>query len=161
LLIACANVANLMLSRMTARKQEVAIRSALGAGRRRLLRQMLTECVVLSSAGGVVGVAGAIWCVALLPRFAPASLPRLGSVRVDAGVLFFAAAISIATGLLFGLLPSLRASGASLSDALKEAGRGSAGSRSARRVRNGLIVVEVGLSVVVLVGAGLFLRSLD
>ena len=160
LLIACANVANLTLARATGREREIAVRSALGAGRGRLVRLLLTESVALATAGGALGTLAAFWAVSLLPRFAPAGMPRVASVHVDGVVLLFALAVSVATGVLFGVVPALEASRVSLSQKLKEGGRGAAGSRRAGRVRHVLVVAEVALSVVVLVGAGLLLRSL-
>lgn len=161
LLIACANVANLTLARMTSREREIAVRAALGAGRGRLARQVLTECVAVSLAGGALGLLAAVWFVSALPHLAPSGIPRVGSVRVDAAVLLFGFAVSLLTGILFGIAPALEASRASLSQKLKEGGRGSAGSGRARRVRHGLVIAEVALSVVVLVGAGLLVRSLQ
>ncbi|MDQ6893650.1 MAG: ABC transporter permease [Acidobacteriota bacterium] len=160
LLIACANVANLTLARATGRERELAVRSALGAGRGRLVRLLLTESVALAVGGGALGALGAFWAVSLLPRLAPAGMPRVGGVHVDGLVLLFALAVSVATGVIFGIVPALDASRVSLSQKLKEGGRGAAGSRRAGRVRHVLVVAEVALSVVVLVGAGLLLRSL-
>ena len=160
LLIACANVANLTLARASGREREIAVRSALGAGRSRLMRLLLTESVALALAGGALGALGAFQAVSLFPRFAPAGMPRLGGVHVDGLVLLFALGVSVATGLAFGLVPAWEASRVSLSQKLKEGGRGAAGSRRAGRVRQGLVIAEVALSVIVLVGAGLLLRSL-
>ena len=161
LLIACANVANLTLARASAREREIAIRSALGAGRSRIVRQLLTESVFLSAAGGVLGLAAAVWCISVLPALAPGDVPRLSSVRVDASVLLFTFAVSVAAGILFGLAPALDSFRSSFADRLKDGGRGATGGTRARRFRNGLVVAEVALSVVVLVGAGLLVRSLE
>ena len=161
LLIACANVANLTLARIHSREQEIAVRSALGASRWRLVRHLLAESLTLSIAGGAAGAAAAAWAVSALPRFAPAAMPRVGSVRVDGGVLLFGFAVSVVTGIVSGLLPALEGSRTSLSRRLQEGGRSSSGGRRARGLRNTLVVAEVALAVVVLVGAGLLVRSLD
>lgn len=154
LLIAAANVANLMLSRATARQGEVAVRVALGASRGRIVRQLLTESVVLALGGGLLGLAFAYWGLAALsPRLA--QLPRGGDVRLDGLALAFTVGISIATGIGFGLVPALRASDPALHLVLKE----SRAIGSHGRLRAALVISEVALSMVLLVGAGLFLRS--
>ncbi len=160
LLIACANVANLLLARATARQKEVAIRAALGASRGGLLRQFLTESVVLALLGGAVGLLLAGIGIRALVAAAP-GLPRLGEVRIDAGVLAFTLAVSLSTGLLFGLAPALRAFRHDVQATLKEGGKTSGGGGAGRhRLRSALVVAEVAVALVVLVGAGLLGRSL-
>jgi putative ABC transport system permease protein len=158
LLIACANIANLLLVRSTAREGEVAIRSALGAGQGRIIRQLLTESVTLALLGGAAGVALAIWMTKALVALAPSSTPRIEEVAVDGPVLLFALGITLATGLLFGLAPTLQAARPNLTAALKEGSRGSRG-RASTRARNTLVVAEIALAVMLLAGAGLLLRS--
>jgi putative ABC transport system permease protein len=161
LLIACANVTNLLLARSTARHKEVAIRAALGATRWRVLRQLLSESVLLTLAGGALGVVLALWGVDALLALVPEDLrfARLDEARVDGGVLAFTAGVSLLTGLLVGLLPGLKISKPDLNLALKETSRGSTSEGRLRRARGLLVVAEVAVTLVLLVGAGLLLRS--
>src|SRR5262249_34699872 len=153
-LIACANVANLLLARAAARNREIAVRTAIGASPARLIRQMLTESAVLSLAGGLLGVGLATWLVKGFRDFGPESLPRLHEVGVDPLVLAFALLVSIVTGLLFGLFPALKVSHLSLGTALKDAGRQSGEGRERHRSRNLLIIVETASALLLLIGAG-------
>jgi putative ABC transport system permease protein len=158
LLIACANLANLLLARSLARRREMAIRSALGAGRARLIRQMVTESVVLSIAGGSLGLGFAFAGVRTLAQLVPASMPETAVPSVDARLLVFAFALSLLTGLVFSIVPAIHTAKASLSEGLKQGGRGSSGVGYV--MRDALVVAEIAAALVLLVGAGLLLRTM-
>ncbi len=159
LLIACANVANLTLARTAARGKEIAVRTALGASRWRVMRQLLTESLLLAGAGGALGLLLAVWLLDVLPSLNPRDIPRLDSISISVPVLLFTLGLSALTGILCGLVPAWQATRVSLNQSLKEAGRGTSGSIKGRRVRGALVVAEVALSLVVLVGAGLLIKS--
>jgi putative ABC transport system permease protein len=159
LLIACANLANLLLARATARHREISIRAALGASRGRLIRQLLTESVVLAICGGAAGVVLAKWGLDLLLALAPTNLPRSGEIHLDPGVLLFSLGLSIITGLLFGIAPAWLAARADMNEALKQGTRGSTEGGARGRLRSALVVIEVMLALVLLGGAGLLARS--
>lgn len=157
LLIACANVANLLLARASAREREMAIRSALGAGRFRIIRQLLTESLILSVFGGALGLLMSFWMVDFLVTLSPDSAPRISEVGIDRTVLGFTFCTAVLTGIIFGLTPALRSSRPQLSDSLQE-GRGTSG-KSGGALRSALVISEVALALVLLIGAGLLMKS--
>lgn len=158
LLIACANVANLSLARSAARQKEIAIRAAMGASRTRVLRQMLTESILLSAIGGIAGLVLSIWLTDMLMSMLPEGAPRLAHIGIDYRVLTFALVVSALTGILFGIVPALQASKLDVTSALKEGGRSGEGHRRTR-ARSLLLIGEVALSLMLLVGAGLLIKS--
>ncbi len=158
LLIATANVANLLLSQAASREREIAVRSAMGASRLRLIRQLLTESLLLAASGGVLGLLLALWGVDLLLALEPGNLPRLNEVRIDLSVLVFTSFVSLLSGVLFGLAPALAISRTSLNESLKEGGRSITGVRG-QRMRGVLVVAQMALALMLLVGAGLMVRS--
>jgi predicted permease len=158
--IVSLNIANLLLARASGRQQEMAVRSALGASRGRIIRQMLTESMLLSVIGGIAGILTTVGAIGLVLRLVPSNIPRLNEVRIDWLVLAFALAISLLTGLTFGLAPALQSAKATLSSSIREGTRGSGYSAKAGRLRDALIVSELAFAVVLMVGAGLLLRTL-
>ena len=159
LLIVCVNVANLLLVRVTARARELAVRAALGAGRRHLIRQMMTESLLLAVAGGICGVLLAGWSMDLLRVLLPADMPRAAEISIDAGVIGFALVVSAAAGLMFGLLPAWRASAINVNDALKAGSRTATAGKRSQRTQAALVISEACLSLVLVAGAGLLVRS--
>src|SRR5438552_745193 len=159
LLIACANLTTMLLARAAAREREIAIRVALGAGRMRLLKQVFTESVLLALIGGAAGVLLALWGVELLKTIGAQTVPRLHEVNIDLVVLGVTLAICVGTGIIFGLVPGLASSRPELTEALKEGGRGSTVGTRRNRLRNGLVIAEVALALVLLSGAGLLIKS--
>ena len=159
LLIACANVASLLLARSAGRAREFSIRAALGAGRGRIVRQLVTESVLLSVLGGVLGLAAAKWGLNAVLATLAADLPRSDNIHVNASVLFFALGVSIAVGFLFGLAPAHRSSRVDLQPSLQEGGRGSTGRH--HRMQSGLVIVQIALTLVLLAGAGLLFRTIQ
>ena len=158
LLIACANVANLLLARSAGRAREFAIRAAMGASQFRVIRQLLTESVLLGISGGVLGLVLAKWGTSAVLAALPAALPRADNIHLDAGVLLFTLGISVLAGTIFGLAPALRTARPNVAGTLKEGGRGGSGTR--HRMQNVFVVIEMALSLVLLVGAGLMIRTL-
>ena len=161
LLIACANVANLQLARAASRSREIAIRSALGASRVRIVRQLLTESVVIAILGGGLGLWLANAALGPLLQLSAGAVPDVSGIRIDPWVLAFTVAASLLTGILFGLLPALRTAQPDLREALNEGGRGSTGGAASRGLRSVLVVAEIAIAMLLLVGAGLLLRSFE
>ncbi len=159
LLVACANVANLLLARGSARHGELSVRAALGAGRARLVRQLVTEAMVLGLAGGVLGLGFAYWGTEALIAAKPADLPRLEQIGLDSTVVLFTLAAALVTGLIFGIVPALQATNDHLLRGLQESGRSGGGGRRAHRMRSALVVAEMALAVILLTGSGLLIRS--
>jgi predicted permease len=159
LLISCANVANLLLARASVRSHEIAVRAALGAGRSRIIRQLLTESVMLAVVGGALGILLASWGTRALLALAPTNLPRLNAVHLDIRVLLFSFAVSLACGVIFGLIPALTASRTNLVNSLKESERTDSAGMTRQRMRRTFVVAEVAIALVLLISAGLLVRS--
>ncbi len=159
LLITCANIANLVLVRAATRQREMAVRAALGAGRKRLLAQLLAEALLLTIVGGTVGVLVAVWGVRALQAWSPANIPRLEQVRVDSGVLLFSLVVSIGVGVLAGIIPAMQSAGCEAREALQSAGRGAIGAGRGK-LRTALVVVEIAMAFILAISTGLLVRSL-
>jgi len=161
LLIACLNVANLLFARASGRQRELAIRAALGAGRGRLIRQLLSESLLLGFTGAVVGVLLSIWLIRLIRMFGPEGIPRLQTIGIDANVLLFALGVAVTSVLLFGLAPALNLARSHKGAALKDGGRSQSAGAGSKRFRNVLVIAEIALSLVLVVGAGLLIRTFE
>lgn len=159
LLIACANIANLLLARSSTRQKDIALRIALGAGRRRLIQQLLTESLLLSLLGGLVGLIFAYGGIRILTTVGPDNIPRLSEVAIDGRVLAFTLAVSVLTGIIFGLVPALQTTKTDLNESLKEGQRSSGGGSGKKSVRSWLVVTEMALGLILLIGAGLLIQS--
>ena len=159
LLIACANVANLMLARAATREREIAIRAALGASRGRVIRQLLTESTLLSSAGGALGLLLAFWLLRLLVSLGPQGTARFDQISIDGYVLGFTFLVAVLTGLIFGLVPALHVSKPDLNHSLKDAGKGTPGGSRGGRLRGALVIAELALALILLIGSGLLMKS--
>ena len=159
LLIACANVANLLLARASSRQKEVAIRTALGANRWRIIRQLMTESMMLAAIGAGAGLLLALWGMDLLVALSPDNIPRVGEIRIDSTALAFTVVVTLLTGLVFGIAPALHASKLNLNESLKEGGKGAGAGSHRSGFRNLLVVAQVALALVLLVGAGLLIKS--
>src|SRR5258708_26558984 len=159
LLIACANVAALLLARASSRQTEVAIRAALGASRGRIFLQFITESVMLSIFGGALGVLLAWWSVRILVAMAPPWFPRLNDIALDSRVLLFSAGVSLITGIVFGLAPAMQAAKSTLADSLKDATRGGSSGRARNRLRAPLVSAQLALALMLLIGSGLLIQS--
>jgi cell division protein FtsX len=162
LLIACANIANLLLARAAARQRSFAVQLSMGATRSRLIRQTLTECLLLSCLGGMLGIAVAFWCTSVLPKWASTrSAPIPLNLTPDARILIFSVLLTVATGVLFGLAPALKSAHIDPASVLKGSAQSISGREARWSLRKGLVAVQVALSLVLLVGAGMFLRTLE
>jgi putative ABC transport system permease protein len=160
LLVACANFANLLLSRSAAREQEMVVRAALGARRWRMIRQLLTESVAIALVGGVIGTILAVWGLELLVSLKPANLPRLEDIHLDPWMLAFTFVVSLLTGIVFGLVPAWQSARVDVASALKEGGRSATAGAARHRLRSTIVVAEIAMAIVLLMGAGLLIRSL-
>ena len=160
LLIACVNFANLLLGNAASRQQELVIRAALGAGRARIIRQIITESLLISCLGGLLGLLIAYWGIEWLIALKPSNLPRLDSIKMDGRVFLFTLGVSLLTGLIFGLIPAWTASNLNVNEGLKEGGRSASSGRSRNRLRSALVIAELALSLILLTGAGLLIKSL-
>jgi putative ABC transport system permease protein len=161
LLIACLNVANLLFARASGRRRELAVRAALGAGRWRLIRQLLSESLLLGVTGGVLGIALSFGLIRMIRLFGPSGIPRLQTVGVDANVLLYTLGVTVASVLLFGLLPALNLTRAHEGEALRDGGRSQSAGAGSKRFRNALVITEIALSLVLVVGAGLLIRTYE